>query len=224
MSVNWKYFFRDSYKSDKPYYLKAGYGNKLSVKLRRELIKKIIRKFYSSGICVDIGCGSGIYCDILPTNYVGIDFVFEALTLLKQSCSNKYVCVACATDLPINDEISYLTISIEAVQYIKNFDLFFREVSRITKHGGIFIMIAPNPDSIQWILMQKIKGKSLFNFIDIPSTINALKKFNFSVLKIDSIFAPLFPLNYLNLMLDVKLPYNFIKTFSKSFVIVAKKI
>src|SRR3989338_7704692 len=211
MATSWRQVFSNRYKSDNPYYIKAGYGNMLSLKSRKGVIKKLIRKFYISGICVDIGCGLGAYCDVLPANYVGVDSVFEALCLLRRSC-NKYVCVGDAQNLPVRDETSDLSISIETAQYIRSFDLFFYEISRITKHGGIFIIIAPNPDSIQWILWQKMKGKSPFNFISLSSVIDLLKKFGFSVLKIDGIFTPLIPLDYLNGILNIQLPYNFIKT------------
>lgn len=222
MTTSWRQFFSNRYKSDNPCHIKAGYGNILSLKLRKRVIKKIIHKFYISGICVDIGCGLGAYCDVLPSNYIGVDSVFEALCLLSRSY-NKYVCVGDAENLPIRDETSDLSISIETAQYIRSFDLSFYEISRITRHGGIFIMIAPNPDSIQWILWQKMKGKSPLNFIKLSSTVDMLKNYGFSVLKIDGIFAPLIPLDYLNGILNIQLPYNFIKTFSKSFVVVAQK-
>ena len=223
MSVDWKQIFSGRYhNSSKPYYAKCGYGNELSLKIRKDKIKKIVERYYTSGLCVDIGCGLGAYCEVLPTNYIGIDFIIEPILTLKRSSGRKVV-LGDVMKLPLRDEISNLCVAIEVTQHLDNLELFFYEVSRITKQDGIFVLISPNPESLLWFLRGKIKGKSPLNFITISSSVKILQKFNFTPIVLDGVFLPLFPIDYLGKYLSIGKIYNFTRYFAKSYVLVCRK-
>ncbi|MCK5535019.1 class I SAM-dependent methyltransferase [bacterium] len=107
--------------------------------------KKFLEQYLSSSsILLDAGCGRG---KATPINYkervklaIGVDLSTEIKknqTIHKKMVSNVY-------EIPLIDNSIDIVVCQELIEHLEYPYKFFKEVSRILKRGGIFIMMTPN--------------------------------------------------------------------------------
>lgn len=107
-------------------------------------------KYVKDKTIIDCACGSGIgtqkYMLHSPERIFAIDNNLNSLREAKQKFSTPK-CIflkANATNLPIASSEVDVFISLETVEHIYNDMLFFREIARVLKKGGILICSTPN--------------------------------------------------------------------------------
>ncbi len=220
---NWKDFFSSLYKSQKEFFIRSGYGSIRSLQYRIKKIKDIKEKFKPQGRVLDIGCGIGNFVSLFEENYFGLDFSFAALKELKEKYK-KPVAVADSQSIPFKSGVFSFVLAVEVSQYMYDHKAFISEISRILKKNGIAVIISPNPDSIFWIIRQKIKGKSPLHFISLDHLLSLGE--NFLLEEIQGVFPIPFLWDFVDKILNFfprTLRKAFIMLFSKSFVLVLKR-
>ena len=98
----------------------------------------------ASGVIADVGCGRGALWDRLRGRFercIGIDAVrFEGLPL-----DVEFRAADLDTDvLPIADDESDVTVAVETIEHLENPRAFMRQLTRITRPGGIVVVTTPN--------------------------------------------------------------------------------
>lgn len=127
-----------------------------------EKIRRLINKFYPNckhpydiyqdTVCgylqkhdtvVDIGCGATapMLCRLAGRsgNMIGIDLVPFQINGVPINLIN-----ASATNVPLADATADIVISRSVFEHLPDPSLAFREISRILKYGGHFILLTPN--------------------------------------------------------------------------------
>jgi len=92
-------------------------------------------------LVLDLGCHSGALRDFLPSNtgYIGIDISDDALKKQKFDA----VC-ADVSYLPFKDNVFDCVFAVEVLEHLYSPRKCVKEVWRILKHGGEFIVSVPN--------------------------------------------------------------------------------
>lgn len=116
---------------------------------RREVINCLIRFLKPGMTLVEIGCGTGEVLAHLPPGirYVGFEKSEFAVTEAKRrwgSRSGALFQVAPAIGLPLADQSADAMLAVYVLEHLRNPKEMLREVGRIVKPGGIFIVVAPN--------------------------------------------------------------------------------
>ena len=114
-----------------------------------KIIKQLITSYNPVGkVCTDLGPGSGRWLDFVkkfkPKRIFAADISLE----IKKKCINK------VDEFRINDfekgKIDFKSNSmdvimiIEVLEHVRNYELFLKEIIRISKNGGILIFTMPN--------------------------------------------------------------------------------
>ncbi len=98
-----------------------------------------------SGKVLEIGTGSGYGVDILAphaTEFITIDKFAGKRDFSAHS--NVEFCQATVPPLPFDDESFDCVVSFQVIEHIEDDGLFVREVQRVLKKGGMFILSTPN--------------------------------------------------------------------------------
>ncbi|MFH1972657.1 MAG: methyltransferase domain-containing protein [archaeon] len=116
------------------------------------LIKKWLKKLKPQVLC-DVGCGQGYCSDLIDekTKYIGIE---PSLTLLKRAKSlysspNKQFIKGNAYDVPLKNESVDAIISIWVWSHLKNLNSAAKEMFKILKPKGRFLIITANPETYE---------------------------------------------------------------------------
>jgi 2-polyprenyl-3-methyl-5-hydroxy-6-metoxy-1,4-benzoquinol methylase len=115
--------------------------NKTSYPIISKLVKKCLEK-YKPEIILDLGCGNGIYFDVLTKyskNIYGIDASEQSVIL----CSKKgyrQVKLADATFLPFPDKYFDFVFTSEVLEHVENYIFMLTEINRILKPQGILFL------------------------------------------------------------------------------------
>lgn len=188
-------------------------------------MKDIREKFCLYGRILDIGCGIGNFVEPLDGTYFGVDFSYDSVREHRGK-HRKPVAVGDAQNLPFKENVFTFVNAVEVAQYMENHRIFVKEISRVMKNDGIAVVISPNPDSIFWIVRQKIRGKSPLNFVKLTEIIKYAKNSLLEVVYIDGIFpVPFWKTfdKFFQVFVPKFLKIYFVLFFSKSFVIVFRK-
>ena len=101
----------------------------------------------------DISSGSGYIAQKFSDAGAEVklfDLFPEQNTLSKLPCER----IDLQQSFPIADATADVVICGETIEHLPNQYFFFKEVARITKQGGIFILTTPNPSSLRSRLSQ----------------------------------------------------------------------
>lgn len=98
----------------------------------------------ASGVIADVGCGRGALWDRLRGRFercIGIDAViFEGLPLDVEFRAADLDAEA----LPLADGETDVTVAVETIEHLENPRAFMRQLTRITRPGGIVVVTTPN--------------------------------------------------------------------------------
>ena len=104
---------------------------------------------FSQGFALDIGAGTGIYSAELASRgftVVGLDCLPAPLRRLMQQVESSRtesniapVLADMNLDWPFADAVFDLVTSLRATRYIRDFDRFIDQVSRVLRPGGVFV-------------------------------------------------------------------------------------
>lgn len=118
-----------------------------------QLYKELVK--YGGGFLVsgkssilEVGCGKGAGAEFLinkfkPMKYTGIDFSEVAIAFCKEKFRNnkqaEFIC-ADALKIPLDNHSVDIVINVESSHIYRDFDQFLKEVNRILKPGGKFLI------------------------------------------------------------------------------------
>ena len=109
----------------------------------------IAREHVSGERVLDIPCGEGYGSDLLATragSVLGIDISSEAVvhaTARYEKKNLRFIAADC-TGIPEPDASFDVIISFEMIEHITGQEAFLREVTRLLKPDGVFIISSPN--------------------------------------------------------------------------------
>ncbi len=130
------------------------------------------------GVLVDIGAGQGICADYVQKErieYIGVDpsRVLIERAHEKYSKDKRKFIVGNAYDLPLEPESADIVLSVNTWFHLENLEKASRELFRILKPGGIFLISTANPGSYNyWEGMfdrdVKVSEKRIDGKVNIP--------------------------------------------------------
>ncbi|MCA9485413.1 MAG: class I SAM-dependent methyltransferase, partial [Nanoarchaeota archaeon] len=114
---------------------------------------------------LDWGCGSGIYAKILSekgAKIKGFDISKEMLKIARESNPRLDLRIGSGLNIPFDEKFDIVFSSL-ALNYLKDWDRAFKEISRVLKKGGYFLFSIGNPiiDSSESIVNEGKKVKIL---------------------------------------------------------------
>lgn len=99
---------------------------------------------------VDCACGNGmgakVFLEHLPGRLYGFDADSSAVVTASQECCDSRASFACteATSLPLEQASCDVFISLETIEHVQDDVSFIREVARVLRPGGLFVVSTPN--------------------------------------------------------------------------------
>jgi SAM-dependent methyltransferase len=119
------------------------------VEKSRARVRRILAD--TSGVLLDIGAGTGLYADLLPTgaHYLWLDNDPEKLGGFRRSHPQKLALLGDASRMPIRDGGVDYAMSIAVSHHLTDaeFDSFLRTVARVCRLGFIFLDGTDQPQS-----------------------------------------------------------------------------
>lgn len=138
-------------------------------KEKRQLIEGELA-FLSNGTNLDLGCGAYSY---LPS--VGFD-LSEKMLQFNDNCHEKVV--GDLEDLlPFPDDKFDSITAVFVFNYVNNYNLLFREIKRLLKSDGIFMMILSSKQINDWQGQKEVSQFSLKQWTEILKKSGFLVKF-----------------------------------------------
>ena len=128
-----------------------------------------------SGIVVDVGCGRGALWPHLRPLFqrcIGIDAVHYSD--LPDDIDFRSIDLDRAK-LPLEDGAADVTVAVETIEHLENPRAFVRELTRITRRGGVVVITTPNQRSVLSLLTLLTTGEfSAFRENSYPAHRTAL--------------------------------------------------
>ncbi len=97
---------------------------------------------------LDLGCGPGIYAEILKkrgASVWGVDISAKEIDIAKANTKGVDFRVGSAYNIPFKSNYFDIVVSALAVEYFDKLDLAFSEITRVLKKNGTFIFSVGNP-------------------------------------------------------------------------------
>jgi 2-polyprenyl-3-methyl-5-hydroxy-6-metoxy-1,4-benzoquinol methylase len=113
------------------------------------LVASVIQKRHPfGGTLLDVGCGCGALWGFVRgqvQTYLGVDAVrYDGL---PDACTFHQADLE-TTPVPLPDEIADVVVAIETIEHLENPRAFVRELTRLTKWGGLIVLTTPNQLSL----------------------------------------------------------------------------
>ncbi|NEO96069.1 MAG: methyltransferase domain-containing protein [Moorea sp. SIO3G5] len=103
----------------------------------RCLIKNFIKNNCINALCLEVGCGTGIFADV-SNRYLGLDYSFSSV--FSEGFNNYARIVASAESIPLKSESVNLVFSFNTLEHIPDPELAFSEIDRVLMHNGYAIL------------------------------------------------------------------------------------
>ncbi|MGA1839391.1 MAG: glycosyltransferase [bacterium] len=142
------------------------------------------KEFIKDKVVLDVACGTGYGTEFLNENkakiVVGADICFETITYAKNFFFNPLYLQTDAVQLPFRDNVFDVVVSFETIEHLIEYENFLKEIKRILKKSGIFIVSTPNKSNYQAIGSD---GKNPFHFKEfyLDEFNSLLKKYFYNI-------------------------------------------
>ena len=103
----------------------------------REFMEQFVRTNSIQGPCLEIGCGTGLFAEIVP-KFIGLEYSLESL-LAEGFDSFMRIC-ADARIIPLIDESIECIFSFNVLEHIPDVNLALSEMDRLLKSGGFLVL------------------------------------------------------------------------------------
>jgi SAM-dependent methyltransferase len=128
------------------YYVKQADNNGIRpwlLKKRRDIVYRLVKKYYSSGAVLDIGCGNSLWNKDSVTT-VGLD-ICEAMLRYNsnRTAGSFFIESDISTGLPIKSDSVNTVVITEVLEHIQPHVFLIEEIRRVLKKGGIVIASVP---------------------------------------------------------------------------------
>ncbi len=127
----------------------------------REAEEKLIKAHVPTGRLLDIGCGSGLYVELLSGNgsdVTAMDIAPKLASLTHMRTAAKVV-VGEAQRLPFSPSTFDGAVAIfGALNHVKSLNKALADVARVLKKHGVFLFTAANKWNANWYLKQLRKN------------------------------------------------------------------
>lgn len=151
-------------------------GNKPSHRfVEKPMMKSMMPDLKDKKILM-LGCGTGEESILLesfgadPTNIVGIDLSEESISIAKKSYPILDFVVGDMNNLPFSDESFDFVYSSLAVHYSKTPELVYKEVYRVLKSGGLFLVSLAHP--LRWASSECMINDEIVRVIGVSKSDN----------------------------------------------------
>jgi ubiquinone/menaquinone biosynthesis C-methylase UbiE len=120
---------------------------------------------------IEIGCGSGYYCELLPLllgrpiRYRGVDFSPEMVSLARRTYPAESFLAGDARGLPFRDNAADVVISGNSLMHIPEFDCAIRETARVARYWCIFHTVPVMERRPTTRLRKRAYGRTVFELI-----------------------------------------------------------
>ena len=101
-----------------------------------------VRQVHQEGQFLDVGCGEGALLHRLGLSGIGIDLNLERLILAKER--ELSVMLGDGSRLPFADNRFSSVVSMEVLEHVPDMELMMREVNRVLKPGGHWVVSVPS--------------------------------------------------------------------------------
>jgi SAM-dependent methyltransferase len=109
-----------------------------------------------TGLCLDLGCGSGHYCDVLASTgrtVIGLDFSVDQLRIAQRRC--RRIVQADAGALPFADSTFSAVAALWISTDVDDFAAVLAEAARVLTPGGSLVFYGAHPcfngPHVQWM-------------------------------------------------------------------------
>jgi ubiquinone/menaquinone biosynthesis C-methylase UbiE len=129
-------------------------------------LKKLKELELTSKKVLDLGCGSGRYTRVLKNfgaNVVGVDPSEELLKIARKEIKNIDFLKKDSSNLPFKDNCFDMVFAGMVLHYVKDIESLFREVFRVLRPKGIFILTSHVP-YLELVRKVKFENKSYYEF------------------------------------------------------------
>lgn len=142
---------------------------------------KLAEPHCKNQVVLDLGCGLGYGASLLSENaaqVIGVDYSTPTIKFALRAYSNPKLSffVSDARRLGVKSKTFDVVVSIEVFNFIRESNLFLKEIRRVLKEGGTFIMSTPNKTFYQrdqkGLKFHYPYNVTLVNFKDLKRVLN----------------------------------------------------
>jgi len=111
---------------------------------------------------LDVGCGDGIFSEILlgkGKQIIGVDFDEIALKEAKKRKVYKKLIKCDAKNLPFSANFFASVLANSSLEHIENLEPVLKEIYRVLKKGGVFILSAPSEKRARYFILGETENK-----------------------------------------------------------------
>lgn len=133
--------------------LHLGQDQKHSFALEHLQRYQFAARFVSQKVVLDLGCGEGYGAKMLKEagakKVIGIDVDREVIGQANKNYSSTKVSFQTgdAQKLTFKDKSFDLVVSLELIEHLPDYRRYLKEVRRVLKPGGVFVLSTPNKDN-----------------------------------------------------------------------------
>lgn len=188
----------------------------------RFLRKKRIQKYIDKGRILDIGCGRGLFLEIMRKdgwNVTGVEFDAETASYASKAYNIRAIPAQSVIDLP--DESFDVITLIHSLEHTPDPAGLINQCKRLLKKKGLIVVAVPN-----FFSFQASVGKKVWFHLDLPYHLHhfseeglstLLNKYSFKILNIRRFDVEYSPFGWLQTLLNLSgvrenLLFNLIKS------------
>lgn len=107
----------------------------------------------NDSLLVDVGCGPGYFLQLAEvwfplTSMAGVEYDFRLFDTAQKQLHRTTLLTASAETLPLKSKSVDVLICLHVIEHLYTPEEFVREVARVVKPTGLFLLATPNPSGI----------------------------------------------------------------------------